>query len=281
MSLSSIAVLIMGESGSGKSASLRNMKEEETFIIAAVDKPLPFKNKYKKEISHMVCDNYRKIIEKIWDINSNQKHIKSIIIDDFQYIMANEYMRRAKETGYNKFTDLAKNTWDILQAIQNCRPDLTFFMLTHSELTDDGKYRAKTIGKMLNEKVTLEGMFTIVLHAMILDGKYKLLTQNDGSHIAKSPIGMFQDEFIDNDLAFIKKSIDTYYADDIDDYDNYLDEKEKATDYHIKLINEAVDEEDLKIRYLAALKEEKKYKDRQMKAEFIVAKDERKKQLGI
>lgn len=220
----STPVMIVGESGSGKSTSMRNLNPEETYLILVIDKPLPFRNKYKKSVTTAegkipgnlyVSDKYNDIIAAIKYINKNRPEIKNIVIDDFQYIMANEFMRRVNETGYKKFTDLAKNIWEIVCEVHECREDLVVFFLTHSELCQDGKYKAKTVGKMLNDQVTLEGMFTIVLHAMVSQDRWAFLTQNDGSHIAKSPLDMFDEKLIQNDLQYVKQKIDGYYNIDI------------------------------------------------------------------
>jgi AAA domain-containing protein len=216
----STSILVIGESGSGKSTSARNLDSSETYFIKVIDKPLPFKNKYKKTSGDKVgnlfiSDNHAEIIKCINHINEKRPEIKNIVIDDFQYIMANEFMRKSDEKGYQKFTDLAKNTWEILNAIPYSRHDLLFFILTHSELDANGKYKAKTIGKMLDEKITLEGLFTVVLHSIVKDDRYFFLTQNDGLHIAKSPIDLFENRYIENDLLFVKTQIDSYYNQDI------------------------------------------------------------------
>lgn len=212
------AILIMGESGTGKSTSLRNLNPEETFIINVLDKPLPFKGakgkyKQKKGGNYFPTDNSAMIVKIISNINANRPEIKNIIIDDFQYIMANEYMRRARERGYDKFTEMAQNVSFILNAVTQTRDDLFCFMLSHTESNDStGKVKCKTIGKMIDNVITLEGVFTIVLHSMIVERQYKFLTQNDGTHIAKSPLGMFDEIYLDNDLAVIKKQIINYYG---------------------------------------------------------------------
>ncbi len=212
--------LIMGESGTGKSTSIRNLVAKETFIINVLDKPLPFKG-FKKnyvaatkeapEGNYFAADNHAHILKIIKHINETRPDIKNVIIDDFQYIMANEYMRRATENGFSKFTEIGQNAWRIASESQKCRDDLYFFILSHTELDNAGRYKCKTIGKMLDEKITLEGMFTCVFHSIVRDGKYKFLTQNDGSHIAKSPLEMFEDQAIDNDLLSIKNKMIEYY----------------------------------------------------------------------
>jgi hypothetical protein len=216
-------VLIMGESGTGKSTSIRNLIAEETFIINVIDKPLPFRGFKKNYIqssgvgmkgNYCALDTSDNILKVIKNVNEGREDIKSIIIDDFQYIMCNEFMRRSSERGYEKFTEIGRNAWLILNQISKCRENLDIFVLSHTEHAD-GRLKCKTIGKMLDDKITIEGMFTIVFHSLIIDGQYKFLTANDGTHIAKSPLGMFEDKFIDNDLADIKIQMAKYFEEDV------------------------------------------------------------------
>lgn len=213
------AVLVMGESGSGKSTSIRNLDPKTTFIINTIDKPLPFKgarNKYSfkgtEEIkcNYFASDNPENIIQMIQAINLRRPEITTIIIDDFQYIMANEYMRRAKERGYDRFTDIASNAWNVINALKGGREDIDAFILSHTELDSNGKVKIKTIGKMLDTTITVEGMFTVVLHSLYTDQGFKFLTQYDGTHIARSPAEMFPATLIDNDLAAIKQQLNSY-----------------------------------------------------------------------
>jgi ABC-type dipeptide/oligopeptide/nickel transport system ATPase component len=212
-------VLVIGESGTGKSTSIRNLNSEETFIINILDKPLPFKG-YKKNYkkitqesagNYFASDDIQKIKKMLIYIAEKMPEIKNVIIDDFQYLMANEFMRRAKDRGFDKFTEIAQNAWSAINQAQLLRDDLTVYFLSHSEFSADGLYKCKTIGKMLDDKITLEGMFTIVLHTTVKDGKYKFLTQHDGAHIAKSPQGMFEDLLIDNDLSYVHKKMNEYF----------------------------------------------------------------------
>lgn len=217
-------LLIMGESGSGKSTSIRNLNPKETFIINVIDKPLPFKG-FKKNYTclsadgktgnYYATDDYNSIIRVINGINKNRLDIKNLIIDDWQYTMCNEFMRRATERGYDKFTEIGQHAWNIIRNLTLCREDLECYVLSHTDVDSNGKIKCKTIGKMLDDKITVEGMFTIVLHALIMDGNYKFLTQNDGTHIAKSPMSMFQDKYIDNDLSFVKLKMKNYFEEDI------------------------------------------------------------------
>lgn len=211
----SIPVMILGESGSGKSTSLRNLKAEDVLLIQAIKKRLPFKSDtfkhYDKESApsgniHVMDDS-----EKI--INAMRKTKKKIIIiDDFQYIMANEFLRRSGETGFTKFTEIGKHAWDIINAATDLSDDVRVYILAHTETTESGKVKAKTIGKMLDEKITLEGMFTIVLRTQVFNGNNFFSTKNNGSDTVKSPMGLFEDEEIDNDLAAVDVAIQEYYS---------------------------------------------------------------------
>lgn len=197
-----IPVLIMGESGSGKSASLRNFEPDEIGILNVASKPLPFRKKLKK------VDNatYKTIYKALTD-----PKLKIYAIDDSQYLMAFEMFARAKETGYGKFTDCAKQFYDLIQfVIRNTPDDCIVYFLHHVEKTDSGDIKAKTQGKMLDNQLTLEGLFSIVLLCET-DGKiHKFITQSDGSTTAKSPMEMFELE-IDNDLKFVDSTIREYY----------------------------------------------------------------------
>lgn len=221
-------VLIMGESGTGKSTSLRNLNPEETFIINVLNKPLPFrgfKKNYKKLIHNVIedtstgnyytSDNAKKIVNLIQHINFKRPEIKNIIIDDWQYLMGNEFMRRATEKGYDKFSEIGQNGWIVIDELQRCRDDMEGFVLAHTELDNQGHLKCKTIGKMLDQNITIEGMFTTILHTCVYDGRYTFLTQNDGTHIAKSPMEMFEDKYIDNDLAYVKSKTNEYFNKDI------------------------------------------------------------------
>jgi hypothetical protein len=219
----STAILVMGESGTGKSTSIRTLSSEKTFVINVLGKPLPFQS-FKKDYKKLFKDNVGTLIGnyietdspsyiiKILDgIDKNMNNIKNIIIDDYQYVMCNEFMRTALEKGYEKFTRIGLNAWNIIDKASKLREDISVFFLSHSETDNFGKSKCKTIGKMLDDKITLEGMFTTVLHSMVIEGNYKFLTQNDGFHIAKSPMGMFADNIIDNDLGFVVKKMNEYY----------------------------------------------------------------------
>ena len=135
-----------------------------------------------------------------------------VVIDDFQYIMANEFMRRSHEKGFDKFTDIGRNAWEILNTAVNLAPERRVYILSHTQEDESGRTKIKTIGKLLDEKITPEGMVTIVLKAIVQDGKHYFTTQNSGMDTVKSPEGMFEQTLIDNDLAAVDKSICNYYG---------------------------------------------------------------------
>lgn len=209
----SIGTLLLGDSGTGKSASMRNLDPAKTLLIQSIKKPLPFKSKgwgllskQNKDGSLYVTDQSEQITRLI---NGTSKKI--IVIDDWQYILANEYMRRANETGFSKFTDIGRHAWDVLNAACNADDDKRVYILCHTDTDEHGTTRAKTIGKLLNEKITVEGMFSIVLRTSVMDGSYQFSTKNNGSDTVKSPIGLFETDFIDNDLQMIDQQITSYY----------------------------------------------------------------------
>ena len=224
---------IVGESGSGKSTALRNLNPEETFIISTTGKPLPFRGWRKKYTPFKVDENkkivgnyfvsstYDKIIKVLKVINTKMPHIKQVIIDDFQYVLSYEFVDRATEVGYTKFSELAQHAMEILRYSEQMREDCKMIFLTHSENVGDAlnpKYVIKTVGKLLAEKVTLEGLFTYIFFTKVSEGddgkmKYTLITNTDGICIAKTPMGMFNDLEIDNDLNEIIKIIDEYNND--------------------------------------------------------------------
>lgn len=216
--------LIIGESGTGKSTSIRNLDPIETFIINIIGKPLPFRgyrSKYKTVSSDWLTGNYcstddhTQIIKAAQFISNKRPDIKTIIIDDFQFVMANEFMRRCTERGFDKFSEIGQHAWSILNCLNNLREDLDCFILSHSELDETGKMKVKTIGKLLNEKYGMEAAVPMMLQTELNDGKYSFITQSDARHIAKSPMGMFEDFKIPNDLAFVKQKMNAYYNEDI------------------------------------------------------------------
>lgn len=211
-------MLIIGESGTGKSCSLRNLPSEESFLIQIITKPLPFpkwKTKFHLENEQgptnlFVCDNATMIKKALKQISTQREEIKNIIVDDFQYLMANEYMKRSSETGFAKFTEIASNAWGVINYCNELRDDLNVVFLSHSEETETGRVKCKTIGKMLDQTITMEGLFTMVLQTVVKDGQYYFLTQNNGYNTVKSPMGLFSDNLIENDLNMVLSELYKY-----------------------------------------------------------------------
>ena len=209
----STATLVIGESGSGKTTSLRNFDAADAFLIQSIRKPLPFKKagwamRSKDNLTGniVVSDNADQIISYM-----TKTRRKVIILDDWQYTMANEFMRRSQETGFQKFSDIGRAAWDILNAAVALPEDVRVYVLCHSVSDDLGKTRCKTIGKLLDDKITVEGMFTLVLKTVTQGGEYFFSTHNSGSDTTKTALGMFTDDLIDNDLAAFDAVLCAYY----------------------------------------------------------------------
>lgn len=198
-----ILCMLYGQSGTGKSTSLRNFKEDELAVINVSGKPLPFRTKLKTYNT----DNYQKIMNAM-----KQTERKSIVIDDATYLMVNEFMRTAKQTGYQKYTDMACSFNNLIDFAAGLPDDVIVYFMGHSDQADDGREHFKTIGKMLDNYVTLEGKFTIVLKTVVQDGKYMFSTQNNGQDTVKSPMGLFNENLIDNDLKFVDNAIREYWG---------------------------------------------------------------------
>lgn len=198
-----IPVMILGESGSGKSASLRNFAPEDVGVFNVASKPLPFRAK-------LPCINHADYGIIFKALSAPTK--KAYVIDDSQYLLCFEQFARAKETGYQKFTDMALNFYNLVKyVIDNTPDDILVYFLHHTETTDTGKVKAKTLGKMLDNQLTLEGLFSIVLLCRTDGTKHVFETQSDGCTTAKTPMDMFPRE-IDNDLKMVDSTIREYFA---------------------------------------------------------------------
>ncbi|WP_118181267.1 AAA family ATPase [Paraburkholderia phosphatilytica] len=206
---------ILGKSGAGKSTSLRNLQPSSTLLIQALRKALPFKGKAlgwdylgreNPKGNILVSDHAESIIKAM-----QKTQRKVIVVDDFQYTMANEFMRRVDEKGYDKFNDIGRRAWDIINAAAALPDDVRVFIMSHTEESDDGRTKCKTLGKMLDDKVCLEGMVTIVLQADVVDRENVFITKNNGRTTVKAPMGMFADDMVPNDLAAVDAAICDYY----------------------------------------------------------------------
>lgn len=209
----SIATLILGNSGSGKSTSLRHLDPTKTLLIQCIKKPLPFKAAgwktritWKSEGNVIQTDN-PELIEKI--MRSAPHEV--IVIDDYQAVMVNELMNRSAEKGYDKFTDIGKHAFNLFRAAGDLAEDRRVYILAHTQTDDFGSVRMKTVGKMVDQTLVPEGYFTIVLRTEVTNGNYKFSTQTNGQDCCKSPIGMFSDLHIDNDLKEVDAAICNFY----------------------------------------------------------------------
>lgn len=217
-------LLIIGRPGSGKSSSIYTLNPKTTFIISVASKALPFRGASKKYTpitgwddttnNWFATDNCERILTCIQMVNKNRPDIDTLIIDDWQYMLSHEFMRRASERSFDKFTDLAKNAWQSIMTLKACRKSLFTVVIGHSELDNHGFYRIKTLGKLLSEKMDFEGEFEMCLHARVVDGAYVFQTQQDNEYMARNPRGLFDDLFIPNDLLNVKNAIETYFNDE-------------------------------------------------------------------
>lgn len=220
--------IILGKSGSGKSTSIKGLNPKETVIINTLKKRLPFKGSksmYNPENKNLFnIDDYTKIIDYLWAISNNATYVKNIVLDDIIYIMRKEYFKRAKETGYNKFTDIAAHFQQIISTCESLRDDLNIFFLMHSEdIVSDSTitgYKVSTVGKMLDSQYNPVEVVPMVLYASILYDEKGVPNYGFFTHAfkdgvveipAKSPDGMFEEGRIPNDLGLVTKAMNEYY----------------------------------------------------------------------
>lgn len=218
-------ILIMGESGTGKTTSIRNCDPAKTAIVNPVGKPLPFRGKF--DVLSGVTDSGE--IGR-WMHEQIKTGKKMIIVDDFQYILSIPYMNRIKEAGWDKWNDFGANYFEIIDVCAELPDDVTVYYLTHTETLENGITTIKLIGKLLREKITIEGLFTTVLRTQVMDGKYYFLTQNSGKDTVKSPLGMFGSYAIDNDLNYVDEKIRNYYEMSGAKSDDEIAEADKAAE---------------------------------------------------
>ena len=202
-------VFVYGKSGSGKSRSLINFNEDEIFLVNTIGKRLPFRSKFKYEIK---TDDFSKIANGL-----RKMPTKTAVIDDSGYLMTNAFMRghsapKSGSSTFDLYNDIADSFWSLITVIKNELPDdVIVYMIMHEDTTDYGETKLRTIGKLLSEKVCIEGMSTVVLRCVVRDGKHLFLTQSDGSDISKSPEGMFDRE-IENDLKSVDSTIREFWG---------------------------------------------------------------------
>lgn len=217
------AVLILGNSGTGKSSSIRNLPPQETFVLSVEGKPLPFRgsNKMYTKLSadgltgnYYCSDNSAAIKRVIKLVDAKRPEIKYLVLDDLGFSLMNEYMRVCMQTGFQKFAALGSNFADILDGVKSVRENLMCFVMMHVEIDANGVTKPATIGKMVDQYVKPEAKFTYTLHTVVHDGVYRFVTNNDNSHMCKSPLGCFP-QYIDNDLLLVANTITEYNNFDI------------------------------------------------------------------
>lgn len=201
-----IPVLIIGKSGSGKSTSLRNFKTNIA-MVNVLNKPLPFKGK----VPQVVTDNYQQIMKALCN-----KDFNSFVIDDAGYLITNHFMSKHSSVGggnavFSLYNDIGDHFWNLIQFIIKLPPNKIVYLMMHEDINDFGDIKPKTIGKLLDEKVCIEGMFTIVLRCVCENGIHKFITQTDAGAVSKSPMGMFETLEIENDLKLVDGAIRDYY----------------------------------------------------------------------
>lgn len=214
-------ILIMGESGTGKSTSLRNLDPEITAVVNPVGKPLPFKSSNGKFT--MLNNETKSGNITAWLKGQAKAGKKILIVDDFQYLLSIPYMNRIHEGGWDKWNDFGDDYFKLIDVCADLPADVRVYYLSHCETLDNGITTIKLIGKLLREKITIEGLFTIVLRTSVIDQKYFFLTQNSGKDTVKSPMGMFSEYAVENDLAYIDDKVCNYY-----EIGNYKSDEEMA-----------------------------------------------------
>jgi len=213
------SILLLGDSGTGKSTSLRNLPPEETFIINVIGKPLPFRGAQKKflplssdgKTGNYYCSDDASIIKRVINhVNKNRPDIKYLILDDFGYVSMNAFMKRALLKGYDRFSEIASEFNTAMELVNQCRDDLYVIVMMHIETDKQGKTKPKTVGNMIDQYINIEGKFTHVLHTTVTDGRYLFITNNDGIHTAKTPFGLFDTNLIDNDMKMVCGKINDF-----------------------------------------------------------------------
>ena len=200
--MNSVPVLLIGKSGSGKSTSLRNFKGDEVAVVNVLGKPLPFKS----DIKAPKCDDYATILKAI---ASTPK--KTIVIDDAGYLITNEFMKNSSIKGYDKFNNMANNFWNLINAIKNIEGGKTIYLIMHEDIDDLQNIKPKTIGHLLDEKVDIQGLFTICIRSVYEDGKYLFKLKTNGQDCVKTPFDMIAESEMENDLKAFDKIVREYY----------------------------------------------------------------------
>lgn len=200
--MNSVPILLIGKSGSGKSTSLRNFKKDEVAVINVLGKPLPFRS----DIKAVKLDDYANILNQI---KLTKKNI--IVIDDANYLITNEFMKNSSIKGYDKYNEMANHFFELINGIKNIEGGKTVYLIMHEDVDDNGNVKPKTIGKLLDEKVNIQGMFTICIRAMFENGKYIFRLKTNGQDCVKTPFGMFNTDEMENDLKAFDDVVREYY----------------------------------------------------------------------
>ena len=200
--MNSVPVLLIGQSGSGKSTSLRNFKGEEVAVVNVLGKPLPFKS----DIKAGKCDDYAKILNAIAHTDK-----KTIVIDDANYLITNEFMNKSSVKGFDKYNEMGNNFFNLINGIKNIEGGKTVYLIMHEDTDENGNVKPKTIGKLLDDKVNIQGMFTICIRAMFDNGNYIFRLKTNGQDCVKTPFGMFESDTMENDLKEFDRVVREYY----------------------------------------------------------------------
>lgn len=202
-------MVIYGKSGSGKSRSLKNFAEDEIFLVNVIGKELPFRNRFK----------YVSVTDSIETIIAGLKRMpcKTAVIDDAGYLMTSQFMAghsqpKKGSSSFDLYNDIADSFWKLIKTIKELPEDVNVYVVLHEETNDYGDTKLRTIGKLLNDKVCIEGMSAIVLRCVTMGKEHFFRTQTDGSDITKSPEDMFDGEKIENDLKLVDSRIREYYS---------------------------------------------------------------------
>lgn len=200
--MNSVPVLLIGQSGSGKSTSLRNFTKDEVAVVNVLGKPLPFKS----DIKAPKCDDYNVILKAI---ENTEK--KTIVIDDAGYLLTNEFMNKSSVKGYDKYNEMANNFFNLINGIKSIKGGKTVYLIMHEDTNEFGEVKPKTIGKLLDDKVNIQGMFTVCIRSMFENGQYVFKLKTNGQDCVKTPFGMFENDTMENDLKEFDKVVREYY----------------------------------------------------------------------
>ena len=200
--MNSVPVLVIGASGTGKSTSLRNFTKDEVAVINVLGKPLPFKS----DIKAPKIDSYEVILDQIKKTSK-----KTIVIDDCGYLLTNEFMTKSSIKGFDKYNEMANNYFRLINGIKNIEGGKTVYLIMHEDTNENGDIKPKTIGKLLDDKVNIQGMFTICIRTMFENGNYIFRLKTNGQDCVKTPYGMFEEETMENDLKAFDTIVREYY----------------------------------------------------------------------